>query len=171
VGELTDQAWGQLAPLVPRNQRRGDRWRDQRTVINGILWKLRTGAPWRDLSERYGPWTTCYDRLVRWRFRYASHKDCAQLAKDLKPVSTPHGGGRVGSAGDLRRGLGDPLPSHRAAVEHAWAEFVPFLAFDLEIRTVITATNAIESLNARLRRSAKARGHFPTSRPRSSTCI
>lgn len=36
-------------------------------VINGILWKLRTGAPWRDLPERYGPWQTCADRLYRWR--------------------------------------------------------------------------------------------------------
>ncbi len=35
--------------------------------MNGILWKLRTGAPWRDLLERYGPWQTCYDRFVRWR--------------------------------------------------------------------------------------------------------
>jgi transposase len=54
-------------PLLPRNQRRGGRWRDHRTVVNGILWKLRTGAPWRDLPERYGPWQTCYDRFVRWR--------------------------------------------------------------------------------------------------------
>ena len=36
-------------------------------MVNGILWRLRSGAPWRDLSERYGPWTTCYDRFVRWR--------------------------------------------------------------------------------------------------------
>jgi transposase len=66
-GELTDKAWAQLAPLLPRNQRRGGRWRDHRTVVNGILWKLRTGAPWRDLPERYGPWPTCYDRFIRWR--------------------------------------------------------------------------------------------------------
>jgi transposase-like protein len=46
--------------------------------------------------------------------------------------------------------------------ENAWAEFVPFLAFDPEIRTIICTTNAIESLNARLRRAVKARGHFPT---------
>ena len=46
--------------------------------------------------------------------------------------------------------------------ENAWAEFVPFLRFDREIRTLICATNAIESLNARFRRSVKARGHFPT---------
>ncbi|KWX00903.1 Transposase mutator type [Carbonactinospora thermoautotrophica] len=45
--------------------------------------------------------------------------------------------------------------------ENAWAEFVPFLAFDVEIRTVISTTNAIESLNARFRRTVKARGHFP----------
>jgi transposase len=54
-GELTDTAWAQLAPLLPRNQRRGGRWRDHRSVINGILWKLHNGAPWRDLPERYGP--------------------------------------------------------------------------------------------------------------------
>ena len=41
--------------------------RDHRTVIDGILWKLRTGAPWRDLPERYGPWQTCFDRCNRWR--------------------------------------------------------------------------------------------------------
>jgi transposase-like protein len=46
--------------------------------------------------------------------------------------------------------------------ENAWAEFVPFLAFDREIRTVICTTNAIESINARLRRAVNARGHFPT---------
>jgi transposase len=66
-GELTDKAWAQLAPLLPGNQRRGGRWRDHRSVINGSLWKLRTGAPWRDLPQRYGPWQTCDDRLVRWR--------------------------------------------------------------------------------------------------------
>ena len=46
--------------------------------------------------------------------------------------------------------------------ENAWAEFVPFLAFDRVIRTVICTTNAIESINARLRRAVNARGHFPT---------
>jgi transposase len=66
-GELTDQAWEKIAPLLPNNNRPGKPWKDHRTVINGILWKLRTGAPWRDLPERYGPWKTCYDRFVRWR--------------------------------------------------------------------------------------------------------
>jgi transposase len=40
---------------------------DHRKVIDGMLWKVRTGAPWRDLPERYGPWQTCYERFVRWR--------------------------------------------------------------------------------------------------------
>ncbi len=46
--------------------------------------------------------------------------------------------------------------------QNAWAEFVPFLSFDPEIRTIISTTNAIESLNARFRRAVRARGHFPT---------
>lgn len=66
-GELTEEAWNIIAPLLPASGRRGGPWRDHRTVINGILWKLRTGAPWRDLPERYGPWQTCADRLYRWR--------------------------------------------------------------------------------------------------------
>ena len=49
--------------------------------------------------------------------------------------------------------------------ESAWEEFIPFLDYDLEIRTVICSTNAIESLNARYRRSVRARGHFPTEQP------
>ncbi len=66
-GELTDEAWKQVAPLLPKNGRRGKQWKDHRRVIDGILWKIRTGAPWRDLPERYGPWQTCYDRFARWR--------------------------------------------------------------------------------------------------------
>ena len=66
-GELTDEAWERIAPLLPERGRPGGRWRDHRAVVNGILWKLRTGAPWRDLPDRYGPWQTCYDRFVRWR--------------------------------------------------------------------------------------------------------
>ena len=66
-GELTAKAWDWIEPLLPKNGRRGKQWQDHRRVINGILWKLRTGAPWRDLPERYGPWQTCYDRFARWR--------------------------------------------------------------------------------------------------------
>ncbi len=61
-GELTDTMWERIAPFLPRNGQRGKQWQDHRRVINGTLWKFRTGAPWRDLSPHYGPCQTCYDR-------------------------------------------------------------------------------------------------------------
>jgi transposase len=64
-GELTDRAWARIEPLLP-TAGGGRRWRDHRQVINAILWKLRIGAPWRDLPERYGPWKTAHERLRRW---------------------------------------------------------------------------------------------------------
>ena len=65
--ELTDQAWAEIASLLPANGRPGGQWADHRQVLNGILWKLATGVPWRDLPERYGPWQTCYERFRRWQ--------------------------------------------------------------------------------------------------------
>jgi transposase len=65
--ELTDQAWAEIAPLLPVNGWPGGQWADHRQVLNGILWKLSTGVPWRDLPERYGPWQTCYERFRRWQ--------------------------------------------------------------------------------------------------------
>ena len=55
-----------IAPLLPNKPRGVPRVGDRR-VLNGILWVLRSGAPWRDLPERHGPRTTCYNRFVRWR--------------------------------------------------------------------------------------------------------
>ena len=63
-GELTDKAWARIEPLLPPVESGGRHWRDHRQVINAILWKLRTGAPWRDLPERYGPWKTAHERAV-----------------------------------------------------------------------------------------------------------
>lgn len=66
--ELTDEQWEQLKPLLPPQQARTGRPNlDHRTILNGILWILKTGAPWRDLPERYGKWTTVYNRFYRWR--------------------------------------------------------------------------------------------------------
>nr|WP_268240276.1 IS5 family transposase [Streptomyces kronopolitis] len=63
--ELTDESWAVVEPLLPRS-RMGRPVRDRRQVMNGILWKLSTGAAWRDLPERYGPWKTVYERFRRW---------------------------------------------------------------------------------------------------------
>jgi transposase len=64
--DLTDFEWRVIKPLLP-NKPRGMRRADDRRLLNGIFWVLRSGAPWRDLPERYGPRTTCYNRFVRWR--------------------------------------------------------------------------------------------------------
>ena len=64
--ELTDQAWTIIEPLLP-NKPRGVPRVDDRRVLNGILWRFRTGSPWAEIPERYGPSTTCYNRFVRWR--------------------------------------------------------------------------------------------------------
>ena len=64
--DLTDFEWSVIEPLLP-NKPRGVARVDDRRVLNGIFWVLRSGAPWRDLPERYGPYTTCYNRFVRWR--------------------------------------------------------------------------------------------------------
>lgn len=64
--ELSDAEWQLLEPLLPSQKTRGRPYRDHRTIINGMFWVLHTGAPWRDLPERYGPWQTVYSRFLRW---------------------------------------------------------------------------------------------------------
>ena len=64
--ELDDYEWGVIQPMLP-NKPRGVPRVDDRRVLNGIIWVLRSGAPWRDLPKRYGPPTTFYNRFVRWR--------------------------------------------------------------------------------------------------------
>jgi transposase len=63
--ELSDEQWELIKGLMPR-QERGGRWNDHRTTLNGMMWILRPGAPWRDLPERYGKWKSVYDRFRRW---------------------------------------------------------------------------------------------------------
>jgi transposase len=64
--ELTDFEWAAIRSFLPTKPRGIPRV-DDRRVLNGILWVLRSGAPWRDLPETYGRRTTCYNRFVRWR--------------------------------------------------------------------------------------------------------
>jgi transposase len=67
-GDVSDTQWVRLQPLLPPQKPPvGKPGHDHRRILNGILWKLRTGAPWRDLPARYGPWSTVASRCRRWR--------------------------------------------------------------------------------------------------------
>lgn len=106
---------------------------------------------------------TCIVHLLRNSFRYASRKDWPAIANDLKPVYTaPSEQAALDRFAEFSQTWEQRYPAIVKLWENAWAEFVPFLQFDTEIRTIICTTNAIESVNARIRRAVNARGHFPT---------
>ena len=85
--DLTDKQWSVLEPFfrpTVRADGRGRPWRDAREVLNGVLWILRTGAPWKDLPDRYPPYQTCHRRFQQWR-RTGLLRDVLQrLAEDLR---------------------------------------------------------------------------------------
>ncbi len=66
--ELSDKSWKIVEPLLPKLPigQRGRPWRENREVLDGILWVLRIGAPWRDLPKKYPPYQTCHRRFQRW---------------------------------------------------------------------------------------------------------
>jgi transposase len=64
--DLTDAQWVVLEPLMPAQPRQGHRWSDHRVIVDGVFHRTRTGTPWRDLPERFGPWQTVYNRHRRW---------------------------------------------------------------------------------------------------------
>ena len=86
--ELTDKQWTRLEPLIPSPQRkkkdsRGRPRKDPRDVINGILWVLRTGAPWRDLPPRYPPHQTCHRWFQTWAKQGVFKQILTELGEDL----------------------------------------------------------------------------------------
>jgi transposase-like protein len=104
----------------------------------------------------------CVLHLIRNTFRYASRRYWEQMAKDLRPVYTaPTEKAAEARFEEFTATWGGQYPAIVALWRNAWSEFVPFLDYDVEIRKVICSTDAIESVNARIRRAVKARGHFP----------
>ena len=85
--DLTDAQWAILAPLLPKPRLRWDRrgrpWRDPRDVLNGILWVLRTGAPWKDVPARYPSYQTGHRRFQQWVQRGTWTTVLNALAQDL----------------------------------------------------------------------------------------
>ncbi|MGI5519916.1 IS256 family transposase [Micromonospora sp. CA-259024] len=105
---------------------------------------------------------TCIIHLIRNTFRLTSRKYWDALKHDIKPIYTAVNAQAARAAfDDLAEKWGRRYPAVIRLWDNAWAEFIPFLDYDVEIRKVICSTNAIESLNARYRRAVKARGHFP----------
>ena len=83
--EITDEEWEQIKPYIPEEQEASSRGRpskDSRTMLNGICWILRSGASWRDLPERYGPWQTVYKRFQKWAKAGIFQKIFMDLAAD-----------------------------------------------------------------------------------------
>jgi putative transposase len=105
---------------------------------------------------------TCIIHLIRNTFRLTSRKYWDEIKRDLKPIYTAVNATAARAGFDeLAEKWGQRYPAVVRLWDNAWAEFIPFLDYDVEIRTVICSTNAIESLNARYRRAVRARGHFP----------
>ena len=106
---------------------------------------------------------TCIIHLIRNTFRLASRRDWDALKHDVKPIYTAVNAAAARAAlEELTEKWGTKYAAIIRLWNNAWEEFIPFLDYDVEIRTVLCSTNAIESLNARYRRAVKARGHFPT---------
>src|SRR6266478_388557 len=85
--DLTEAQWQVLRPLLTPKRRpdgRGRPWRDARAVLNGILWVLRTGAPWHDLPDRYPPYQTCHRRFQQWQRDGTLDRLLHALAEDLR---------------------------------------------------------------------------------------
>ena len=85
--ELTDKQWSRLEPVILQSMchkdSRGRKPRDPREVLNGILWVLRTGAPWKDLPDRYPPHQTCHRRFQQWVNAGIFRRIVEELAADL----------------------------------------------------------------------------------------
>jgi putative transposase len=106
---------------------------------------------------------TCIIHLIRNTFRLTSRKYWDQLKRDIRPIYTAVTAAAARNAFDeLADKWGAQYPAVIRLWANAWQEFIPFLDYDVEIRSVLCSTNAIESLNARYRRAIKARGHFPS---------
>jgi putative transposase len=105
---------------------------------------------------------TCVVHLLRNSFRYAARQDWEKIAKVLKPVYTAATEEAAGERfAQFSEAWGKKYPAIVRLWENTWEEFTPFLRFDTEIRRIVCTTNAIESVNACIRRAVKARGHFP----------
>jgi len=134
-GDLTNEQWVKLEAVLP-SVRMGRPPRDRRVVINAIRWRVRTGSPWRDMPERYGPWETAYGLFRQWQrdgiwaevlTRLQAQADAAQIITwDVSVDSTicrahQHAAGarKRGTIRNIRRVEWTPNPTTTPSAGHA----------------------------------------------------
>ena len=85
--DLTEEQWKRIQPLLPPENtgKKGRPRKDDRTMVNGMLWMNRSGAQWRQLPERYGPWQSVYARFAKWRDDGILKSIFTELSKDTDP--------------------------------------------------------------------------------------
>ena len=124
--------------------------------LKGLPESIRATWPLADVQ-------LCVVHLVRSSLRYTSKKDWGQVCRELREIYTaPTVEAAEGRFAEFTEQWRDRYPAMIATWKAAWADFVPFLEFPVELRTIVYTTNAIESLNARFRKSVRHRGHLPT---------
>lgn len=84
--EISDEVWAVLEPLMPRASGRSRPWTDHRLAVEAMAWKCRTGAPWRDVPERFGKWNSIYKRFNRWASDGTWEKLLAEVQKQADAV-------------------------------------------------------------------------------------
>jgi transposase len=122
---LSDEMWARLEPLLPdRAPRRGGQWTDHREVVEAIIWRFRTGSPWRDLPAGFPPWQTVWWRFDRWAKDgtfdrvLAELQGLAQAADELEwvvSVDSTIARAHQHAAGARRRVRGGPIESQESA--------------------------------------------------------
>ena len=124
--------------------------------LKGLPEAIRAAWPLADVQ-------TCVVHLVRSSLRYTSKKHWAQVCREMREIYTaPTVEAAEARFGEFAETWRDRYPAMVDTWERAWAEFVPFLAFPVELRRIVYTTNAVESLNARFRKAVRHRGHFPS---------
>lgn len=160
--DLTERQWKRLEPLLPkpkvRKDGKGRPWRDPRDVLNGMLWVMRTGAPWHDLPARYPPYQTCHRRFQLWARSGALQRVLAAMARELADaggfdlteafIDATYAGAKKGGSASAPRG--------RAKGPRSWQSQ--------------TAVVFLSPLLSQVRAPAKSRSsRKPSTRPSSTT--
>lgn len=117
--ELTDAQWKRIESLIPG--RRGPRAkRGDRLFLNAVLWRVKTGAPWRDIPERYGPWKTTYNRFARWAAQGAWERLFKELQLEIDDVGSLLDSTVVRAHQDAAGGKGGSAATVWAILEEAF---------------------------------------------------